>query len=129
MAKPVMIYFVQEGHDGPIKIGSTRQNLYFRISHMQCGNYRRLQVLGVINDQPPWKESRWHSRFSDCRLHGEWFAPTAGLMQAILQETEVPPDTQVPSPARAKLATRDNMGRDGWVAPRIRNSMDSGEAA
>lgn len=128
MSDQCTIYFVQEGHDGPIKIGATKQSLYHRIAHMQCGNYRRLQVLGVIVDQKRKAEIDWHRRFANVRIHGEWFVPTAKLLQAILDEAEEPSAGHAPSTSLIKQARRGLLTRAGWVHPEARNLLKAGAA-
>ncbi len=74
-----MIYFIGElGRDakpnGIIKIGWTAgESADERLSSLQCGNARRLQVLKAI---PGGRETEraLHELFAEWRLEGEWFA-------------------------------------------------------
>lgn len=85
--KTFRVYFLQESHDGPIKIGMTAGSVSLRIAAIQAGNYRRFQLLGVIETQDATLEAQWHDRFADVRTFGEWFCPTNELLAAIYSES------------------------------------------
>jgi hypothetical protein len=76
-----LLYFIQDGNDGPIKIGWTT-NVRERISRLQMGNPRPLRVVAVILGGEE-EESRWHNDYADQRLRGEWFAPSECLLARI----------------------------------------------
>lgn len=126
------VYFIQEGHDGPIKIGCARY-VSARLSQLQMGNWKRLQVLGVIPGASKTVERDWHRRFASIRVFGEWFAPTVELLQAILDETNRPgsaPGTHITNLSLEKQRTRDDVTIAGWVDPKHRKAFrDSEEAA
>lgn len=95
------LYFIQEGEDGPIKIGIAT-DVSARLRGIQSGNPRPLRVLfgtfaghdgsrfalhqGAVVERPEaarWLERRWHKSFAHLCLRGEWFAPGADLLDAI----------------------------------------------
>ena len=80
---PPFVYFIQQGNSGPIKIGFTRDNLYARVKRLQTGNPLPLKLLAIIDGSDIKTEVSLHSRFSSCRLNGEWFAPTEELLNFI----------------------------------------------
>lgn len=75
------VYFIQAGDGGPIKIGVAR-NVRQRLRLLQVGNAHRLTLLGVhpggVN-----QERRLHRLFGDARISGEWFEPTAELLEFV----------------------------------------------
>lgn len=79
-----VIYFIQEGHDGPIKIGRTAGKATERRKDMQVGNSRTIRVLALI---PGFSatERRLHTRFAAYSAGGEWFHPAAELLAFIRQ--------------------------------------------
>lgn len=72
-------YFLQAVPDGPIKIGSTR-NLPVRLRTLCAKSPIPLRLLGVIEGDA---EERCHLLLGASRLYGEWFAPTAGLLDFV----------------------------------------------
>lgn len=79
-----MIYFVQAGEFGSIKIGYTN-DLARRLGALQTGCPHPLTVLGVIDPGEPEMEMALHSKFSQHRSSGEWFAPTEEIVEYISQ--------------------------------------------
>lgn len=77
-----LTYFIQEGEDGPIKIGFTSKLLKARLQELQCGNSSTLEVRHVIHGN---KEQELHERFARNRIRGEWFHPSEELLQLISQ--------------------------------------------
>ncbi len=83
MEKPTSwVYFIQEGADGPIKIGFTTGDPSGRLSALQTGNPNPLRIVaatpGTMED-----ERRWHERFAHLRMLGEWFLPADDLLEAM----------------------------------------------
>lgn len=72
------VYAIQEGEDGPIKIGSAKDPDE-RLKTLQCGNSSKLHGLAAW-EAPPEHERAIHGAFAHLRLHGEWFRPTEGLL-------------------------------------------------
>lgn len=128
------VYFIQEDLSGPIKIGYTRSWDFDRMVALQAGNYRPLQLLGMIPGQPREAEAQWHQRFAHVRLKGEWFHPSVELLLAIEDEAVIASRTL--RAAAAENLVRANMRKDrggpGLVfcrtAAQVRRAV-SGEAA
>ena len=72
-----MIYFVQAGTDGPIKIGHAK-DVAVRIANIQSSAHEQLIVLTVM-DGGVTDEKILHRRFVRHNIRGEWFAPDEEL--------------------------------------------------
>lgn len=72
------IYFIQQGDDGPIKVGYTKKSVKTRLGLLQVGNPDELFVIKII-DGTVEDEARIHSIFYESRIRGEWFTPTLEL--------------------------------------------------
>jgi hypothetical protein len=89
------LYFIQQGDNGPIKIGVST-NPYQRLRALQVGSPQKLHLLKVIEAE----EIEVHKTFQHLRLHGEWFRPKEDLLQFIQMSQEVEgftPFTETPS--------------------------------
>ena len=73
-----IIYFVQQGTEGPIKVGYTEQSIQVRLAGLQVGNPCELYVIKII-DGTRVDEANIQNLFRDCRIRGEWFTPTNDL--------------------------------------------------
>ena len=76
-----MIYFIQQGIDGPIKIGTT-DNVNKRLLSLQTGSPHKLRLIGTM-DGDEEKEKQLHNFFSAYRLSGEWFSPDRTMFDYI----------------------------------------------
>lgn len=77
------VYFIQSGHDGPVKIGiSSRPGK--RFEDLQVANPNELRLLGLMFGGRTM-EMALHKRFATARLRGEWFSPVPDLMQLIAE--------------------------------------------
>ena len=76
------IYFIQQGDNGPVKIGYTEGRVTKRLSMLQVGNPDKLHVLRII-DGTPKDEARVHVRFEDDWINGEWFEFSPALNKFI----------------------------------------------
>lgn len=76
-----LVYFVQAGEGGPIKIGWAR-NPWGRIRDLQVAHWAVLTMLGTT-DGGVALERRLHRRFAKERVRGEWFNPSPRLYAAI----------------------------------------------
>lgn len=74
-----VIYFVQAGENGPIKIGYCR-DLKARLHGIQTGCPERLSVLGVMGGTRD-TETEFHQRFAKHIRHGEWFNPAEEIIE------------------------------------------------
>ena len=79
-----MIYFIQAGKDGPIKIGYSKVGAKSRLATLQTSNYSNLSLLKTIKGDLKY-EQRLHLMFEDSKIRGEWFKPTAALLNFIEQ--------------------------------------------
>jgi hypothetical protein len=68
-----LVYFVQAGEDGPIKIGWS-QHLDHRKASLQTANAHKLRVLGTVPGTRR-REAALHAQFAHLRMEGgeEWF--------------------------------------------------------
>lgn len=68
-----VVYFIQAGMDGPIKIGFARDP-WKRLEELQPGNPYALYLRATL---PGGRrtEAKLHQRFAHLRLVGEWFEP------------------------------------------------------
>jgi len=75
------VYFIQQGSDGPIKIGLA-ENVWRRRCKLQtgCG-----EILFLLTETPGSRqlERSLHRRFRHQRIRGEWFQPSDELMTLI----------------------------------------------
>ena len=78
----MMIYFIQAGKNGPIKIGQTGGNIKDRVAQLQTGCPYKLKLLWVYTGSD-WSESEVHSKFKHEKIHGEWFHPSRMLLNFI----------------------------------------------
>ena len=80
---PTLVYFIQQGVNGPIKIGVSG-NPEQRLRTLQTANIMDLSLLRTI---PGTKhtEIQWHRRFRHLQVHGEWFHPAPELLEAIFE--------------------------------------------
>lgn len=72
------LYFIQAGESGPVKIGTSRDPRA-RLSNMQVNNHERLTLLAAARVLPE-TEGDVHEDLSLARLHGEWYMPTAQVL-------------------------------------------------
>lgn len=75
-------YFIQAGHDGPIKIG-TASDPESRIKTLQCGNHVPLRLLASFPDSGDTSEKKLHRRFAKHQIRGEWFAPHYDILKFV----------------------------------------------
>jgi hypothetical protein len=78
------VYFIQEGADGPIKIGYSADPQQ-RIRQLQTGARAQLHMLRTIEGSMG-VERRLHRQFAHLRLRGEWFKPEPELLAYIAGE-------------------------------------------
>ena len=83
------VYFIQAEESKRIKIGYTSNSVASRLSNLQTGSAEILSVIGVISDGGKGLERFLHSKFSDDRLHNEWFGESDELSGFIKTECEI----------------------------------------
>lgn len=76
-----MIYFIQLGDDGPIKIGKAK-DVSTRFYQLQCAHPETLTLLCVIEGDKD-KEDELHDLFLNLKIRGEWFSPESELLNYI----------------------------------------------
>ena len=67
-----LVYFVEAGVGGPIKVGWTADSLYDRITALQTGNPLRLDPVAAFRGDL-WREGLVHRLLGADRIRGEWF--------------------------------------------------------
>lgn len=77
------VYFIQQGADGPIKIGVT-VDVEKRRRVLQTGSAQTLVLLSTIKGTEK-QEAELHRRFKHLRLRGEWFRPEPELLAYIAE--------------------------------------------
>jgi DNA-binding NtrC family response regulator len=79
-----MIYFLQRGQDGPIKIGFTsKDDVSQRMATLQTACPERLTLIGMIEGGLD-REKALHRLFSNHKLGGEWFDSTPRIFIYLL---------------------------------------------
>lgn len=68
-----MIYFIQAGEKGPIKIGLAERPTT-RKKDLQTAHYDELRIIGVMEGDNKL-EDELHFRFEAYRIRGEWYKP------------------------------------------------------
>lgn len=82
MSKAWKTYMIQSDHGGPVKIGKSR-NPSARLRRMQTASPFRLRLVVVLDGD---REGELHAMFADSRMHGEWFGPTASMIEFVLSQ-------------------------------------------
>jgi DNA-binding Xre family transcriptional regulator len=75
------VYFVQQGDNGPIKIGVTN-NVNKRLTALQGGSPVPLKLLVTFDGDQAF-EAFLHRKFAHLRVHNEWFKPARELLDFI----------------------------------------------
>lgn len=76
-----MIYFIQAGENGPIKIGSS-DNPVERMAQLQTANAAKLKLLWTHTGDAT-REQKIHKLFRDEKIRGEWYNPSQKLMASV----------------------------------------------
>jgi hypothetical protein len=74
-----MIYFIQEGNDGPIKIGKAGA-VERRLKTLQTAHHKELSILQVIPGGAE-RESKIKNDLTKFKIKGEWFHPVAEVFE------------------------------------------------
>jgi len=89
-----MIYFIQQGIAGPIKIGKT-EFVPTRMNDLQCANPETLRLVG-LQDSDDYIERMLHDKFSKDRIRGEWFNPSPVIVNYINELNTLEDTTEAP---------------------------------
>ncbi len=115
-----MIYFIQAGTRGPIKIGYTSNNPNNRFSMIQAHSPVKLKFRGVkVGTEAD--EKKLHIRFAKQHVRGEWFKPSPEMEEIIMNECSplrnqhnlILAEIEVPTDFREKLKERAG---SNWTA-------------
>jgi hypothetical protein len=93
-----LVYFIQMGEDGPIKIGFTLRGVESRQRTLAISSPFELRVLGVLNRRgTKERERELHAQFRHAHMRGEWFRPEPDLVAFITSHAAQPqPATKKP---------------------------------
>lgn len=75
-----VVYFVQSVNGGPVKIGRTASDVRKRLMSLQTGRADKLIIIATTDG---FSEKEVHERFRPWRISGEWFLPSATMLQWI----------------------------------------------
>lgn len=75
-----VVYFVQAGEGGPVKIGVSG-DVEARVRSLQVAHAAELKVIGT-RPGTARDEARLHAELAEHRIRGEWFNPTAAVLAA-----------------------------------------------
>mgnify|MGYP001017090111 CR=1 FL=1 len=77
-----MIYFIQSGDNGPIKIGHTEGHVVWRLRQIQHSSPYELVILGIEEGGHAYEQAL-HRRFKAHQFRNEWFLPVPDLLKYI----------------------------------------------
>lgn len=123
---PGVVYFIQEGRTGPIKIGWTSNCPHRRRDNLQIGNSEDLHLLGVLPDVDQSVEAEWHNRFSEFRKRSEWFWPSESLVRAIGEQFPAPERKSIARFVRANDEPNELASLKNWLRT---NGLRQGDVA
>jgi hypothetical protein len=78
-----VVYFIQVGDDGPIKIGCTAGSPLVRLQVLQTASPHELRLIGAKWVTRLLTEAVVHARFEHLRIRGEWFSSDSELLEFI----------------------------------------------
>jgi len=81
-----MIYFIQAGKNGPIKIGSS-DNPKGRMANLQVANAAMLKLLWIY-DGDRWNEPDIHEKLRHENIRGEWYRPGKSIFEFMDEELQ-----------------------------------------
>ena len=82
-----MIYFIQAGIRGAIKIGYSNNGVKERIAALQIASPEKLMLIGAMEGTQE-DESDLHNKFEEYYIRGEWFKPDIKLISYIHKYAE-----------------------------------------
>ena len=83
-----LIYFIQQGNNGNIKIGYSK-NPKKRLIQLQTATISKLYIIGKISGNRQ-NEKEIHQYLFKHRLRGEWFKPVKEVLN-IIKKKKMPP--------------------------------------
>lgn len=89
-----IVYFIQAGEHGPVKIGRTSYEPASRLSSLQTGNAIKLTIIGTCDESEEYSEKDLHRLLSMDRIRGEWFFATDQLydyVRMLCDDCALPP--------------------------------------
>jgi len=84
-----MIYVIQAGKNGPVKIGQTSGEIKDRISQLQTGCPYELKLVWLFPKGTIEAEAQAHKDLEAERIRGEWFKPSLEVFNYIEQHFRV----------------------------------------
>ena len=84
----MFVYFIQGQTTGLIKIGQTARSVSNRLRVIQSNSPDKLEVIKVIKSEKG-AEQFLHDKFESVRSHGEWFYPSADLIEFIQSSDKI----------------------------------------
>jgi len=84
-----MVYFIQCGKGGPIKIGYSTDP-WRRLDYMQVCCPYELTLIAVLPGDAA-KERQIQGWYEHCRIRGEWYKPRVELVTFIAHDCNKPP--------------------------------------
>lgn len=87
-----MVYFIQSGRNGPIKIGYSENNVKGRLSDLQTASPNQLFLLGAMMGDVK-DEVEIQEEFEDLHIRGEWYKPDKKLKRFIFRSCEQEPES------------------------------------
>lgn len=75
-----MIYFIQAGDHGPVKIGYA-EDVPKRFRELQCGNHLKLRLLRTLEGGRA-AEAWFHREFTFYKIRAEWFVFAGAMLTA-----------------------------------------------
>ncbi len=107
------VYFITCRHNCTVKIGCSLEP-HHRLKELQVSNPYPLVVEAMMPGNYT-EENEMQARFSDCRLHGEWFAITPEI-EALMAANPASAPPAKPAPA---AVTKPHVGmtrQERWAA-------------
>lgn len=87
MGPTMLVYFIQRGKRGPIKIGATARNPAARLADLQTASPEKLRLLGCVRSS----ERYLHELFREHHIAGEWFRPHKRVLSFVAKNAIVLP--------------------------------------
>jgi hypothetical protein len=101
-----VIYAVQCGASGPIKIGKAKDP-QGRLGELQVGNWEKLNLLAYQTcSEDNWLERQLHSKYAQYKVRGEWFMPSEQILQLVERIKAGKAETDI-TQAQAKAIVAD----------------------